>query len=187
MAAFACPPRLAVIHVRRSVSWAKVRGEKVEARARFYEPKTKTSRRDIPLAPDLANELRRWKLQCPPTDLDLVFPSTTSAPSHRKSLSKMLQATLRRAKVKRVNLHSLRHTFASTLIMHGATIGEVSHLLGHSSPDVTLRVYTHWWKGMSSDSTTKLAHAILGVSGSTSEECGSKMVAYEGEQADAKP
>lgn len=39
----------------------------------FYEPKTKTSKRKIDLAPQLVTQLKKWKLACPPGDLDLVF------------------------------------------------------------------------------------------------------------------
>src|SRR4030042_5996392 len=42
---------------------------------RFYEPKTKTSRRKIDMAPELIQELKRWKIACPVGELDLVFPT----------------------------------------------------------------------------------------------------------------
>src|SRR5690606_1972389 len=32
-------------------------------------------KREIPLAPIVVNELRRWRLACPVGDLDLVFPA----------------------------------------------------------------------------------------------------------------
>jgi integrase len=44
------------------------------APGRFYFPKTKTSRRNVQLAPELVAELRRWKLACRPSRLGLVFP-----------------------------------------------------------------------------------------------------------------
>jgi len=42
---------------------------------RFYEPKTKTSRRKIDLAPELIAALKRWKIQCPVSELELVLPA----------------------------------------------------------------------------------------------------------------
>jgi integrase len=42
-----------------------------------------------------------------------------------------------------VALHSLRHSHASALIASGADIVTVSRRLGHSSPNVTLSVYSH--------------------------------------------
>ena len=41
------------------------------------------------------------------------------------------------------NIHCLRHTFASNLIAKGISIPEVSRILGHSSPAVTLGIYSH--------------------------------------------
>jgi integrase len=39
--------------------------------------------------------------------------------------------------------HDCRHTFASMLIQQGANIAYVSQQLGHSSPAITLTIYTH--------------------------------------------
>jgi integrase len=43
--------------------------------------------------------------------------------------------------------HSIRHTWASTMLSEGADIAWVSHQLGHSSPAVTLGIYTHFIPG----------------------------------------
>jgi integrase len=44
----------------------------------------------------------------------------------------------------RVRFHDLRHTFASHLIIDlGVDVVQVSRMLGHASPDTTLRVYAH--------------------------------------------
>ncbi len=39
--------------------------------------------------------------------------------------------------------HTLRHTFASLHIARGTNIVQLSRMLGHHSPDFTLRVYAH--------------------------------------------
>ena len=44
---------------------------------------------------------------------------------------------------KRITLHALRHTHASQLIAGGKDILTVSRRLGHGSPEITLRVYSH--------------------------------------------
>jgi integrase len=53
-----------------------------------------------------------------------------------------LRRACRRADVRRIGWHALRHSFASHLIMRGASIKEVQELLGHSDIKVTLR-YAH--------------------------------------------
>ena len=113
------------LNIRRSLSWARVQEESEDktperAEPRFFEPKTASSRRTIPLSPELVAALRRWKLQCPKGKDDLVFPSPTSetgAPAHRSNVLKRgLYPALTRAKLRRVDMHSLRHSFASILI-----------------------------------------------------------------------
>ena len=49
---------------------------------------------------------------------------------------------LRRASIKGLRFHDLRHTFATRLIEHGVNLITVKELLGHSSVEITQR-YTH--------------------------------------------
>ncbi|WP_223215228.1 tyrosine-type recombinase/integrase [Microbacterium trichothecenolyticum] len=44
-----------------------------------------------------------------------------------------------------VTLHTLRHTFASNLIAQGCDVVTVQRALGHSTPSITLNVYSHLW------------------------------------------
>lgn len=48
--------------------------------------------------------------------------------------------------LKPIKLHSFRHSTASLLINNGASVVLVQKYLGHSSADLTLRVYSHLWK-----------------------------------------
>ena len=41
------------------------------------------------------------------------------------------------------SLHTLRHTFGSTLLRRGVNIEVVSSLLGHSSASFTYKTYVH--------------------------------------------
>ena len=82
---------------------------------------------------------------------DLVFPAADGRPIRRSNALRCgLWAALRRAGLRRVNMHSLRHSFASALIINGASVTEVQVLLGHASPAITLRIYSHWFKGTGS-------------------------------------
>lgn len=43
----------------------------------------------------------------------------------------------------KVTFHTLRHTFASWLVMRGVDLFTVATLMGHSSIDMVVRVYGH--------------------------------------------
>ncbi len=149
------------ILVRRSLSWARVKKDDGPVRPRFFPPKTKAGVRTLPIPMELAGALRRWKLQCPQSEHDMVFPMPDGQPMHRSTALRYgLWPALSRAGLRRVNMHSLRHSFASALIMAGAPVTEVQSLLGHSSPAVTLKVYSHWFKNVETDSVDRLAKSL---------------------------
>ena len=47
--------------------------------------------------------------------------------------------------------------------MGGAAVTEVQSLLGHASPAITLRIYTHWFKTTDSGAVGRLGEIILGT------------------------
>jgi site-specific recombinase XerD len=62
----------------------------------------------------------------------------------------------------RFRLHDARHAFASITLKNGTSIKEVSALLGHSSPILTLSTYAHVMEGMGREAVDGLATSILG-------------------------
>ena len=155
------------IYVRRSLSWARVdRNEPV--RPRFYPPKTKAGLRSITIAPEMVSMLKAWKLRCPPSDLNLVFPDDEGQPNCRDRILRCgLHPALCRAELRQVTFHSLRHSCASAMIAAGAPITEIQHRLGHASPAITLRVYSHFFKDAETGAADSLAAAALGPSSGT--------------------
>jgi len=51
---------------------------------------------------------------------------------------------LRKAGLRDIRFHDLRHTYASLLLAQGEPITYVSNQLGHKNPGITLKIYSHW-------------------------------------------
>lgn len=87
-------------------------------------------------------------------DSDYVFPGYASA-----QLSNTFRTTfadlLQRAGITGVVFHSLRHTFASHLVMKGVPLHTVGKLLGHRGSNITLR-YAHLSPGHLQDAVALL-------------------------------
>lgn len=113
--------------------------------------KTAAALRSIRLTKSLARELRVWRAAAPKGDLDLVFPNAEGGYEDSHNLLKRcFRPALRRAGLRAIRFHDLRHTSASLLLAAGVNIKEVQAQLGHASAQVTLDVYGHLMPGGSS-------------------------------------
>lgn len=72
-----------------------------------------------------------------------------------KEVRGSFRSACRRAGIEDFRFHDLRHTFASQLIMNGASIKAVQELLGHASLAMTMR-YSHLSKGHLRDAVNLL-------------------------------
>ena len=59
-----------------------------------------------------------------------------------------------------IHMHALRHTMATISIANGADVVSVSKKLGHSTPAVTLNVYSHANEEAQKRANDKLAEAL---------------------------
>jgi integrase len=134
-------------------------------------PKSEAGKRTVPLAEFAAHTLREWKLECPRSDghLRFVFPNGKGNVEsllniHRRGLGPLQHvagitdvaaikeqqpglsdaAAIRVAKRRpKYGLHALRHAAASLFIAEGWSPKRVQAVMGHSSIQVTLDVYSH--------------------------------------------
>jgi len=152
--------------------------------------KSSSAKRDVTILPYAVNTLKEWKLACPKSDLDLVFPNNIGGienlPNiHRRGLgplqfaagittaaewlAKNPRMTERRAKAEarrhpKYGLHSLRHTAASLWAERGYSPKKVQTLMGHSTIAMTLDIYTHLWKSHDQeDPTMAQLEAAIGL------------------------
>lgn len=144
---------------------------------RFYDPKSKASRRRVDLPPELVQELKKWKLACPSTKLELVFPSKMGNPECGGNIVKRrFLPALRRAGLPKIRFHDLRHTYASLLIAQGEHPKYIQTQLGHSSIKMTMDIYGHLMDTVNREAASRLGKTVLGDYQSN----GSKMVAVDG-------
>ena len=135
------------------------------------EPKTALSRRTVPLAAPLVTMLREHKTRQAAErlkagsawhDLGLVFATEAGGYVDPRNALRVLQVAAKAAGVEGVvGLHTLRHTFATTMLSAGVPLITVSHLLGHSSVAITGDVYGHVSTG-DQRSAVELAAKALG-------------------------
>ncbi|MBF8275263.1 MAG: hypothetical protein HW390_336, partial [Candidatus Brocadiaceae bacterium] len=66
-----------------------------------------------------------------------------------KAIQNMVKGAVKKAGiVKNASVHTLRHSFATHLLMNGVNIREVQDLLGHKNLGTTM-IYTHVMRDMS--------------------------------------
>jgi integrase len=140
------------ISVRRSTTDSK----------KFNAPKTKAGRRVIDIPAELVSELKRWKLQAPLSADDLVFCQADGMLLHRKTnAATLLWPAIEKAKIKKITMHGLRHSFASILLAEKVPVTEVSYILGHDKVITTMGIYAHWCRELVTDTAERLGSAVF--------------------------
>jgi integrase len=127
---------------RRSFSIGVLRPPK-SGRARFVvlSPALTEILRDL-----LARRRRECLKRGWPDVPEWVFCSETGSPLDERNITRSYDRLRRKAQAKGVRplrLHDARHTFASLALAAGKNIKWVAGQLGHSNPELTLRVYAH--------------------------------------------
>jgi integrase len=74
---------------------------------------------------------------------DLVFREPDGSPLKADNARKRLQAQLIRLGLPRIRFHDLRHSAATFLALSGIPVATAMAVLGHSSANTTLNIYTH--------------------------------------------
>jgi integrase len=139
---------------------------------RFKAPKSGRVR-VLPIADALLAALNRHKTQqtvdrrrlaSAYADHELVFCNEDGSPWPPDTLTKQFGAIAKGIGMKGFRLHDVRHGFASISLKQGTSVKEVSELLGHSSPLITLSTYAHTMEGVARDAVNRLADCLVDAS-----------------------
>lgn len=141
------------IHITGQLQYQRKRGDTPGALIRTT-PKTKRSRRIIPVGPRLIAALKehqrnqqeertirsrqgKWK------ESGLVFVTDEGTPIRASNLVRTFDGILKKAKLPDIRFHDLRHTAASLMLAAGEPLPNVSAILGHADTAITARTYSH--------------------------------------------
>jgi len=113
------------------------------SRGHLESPKTSHSIREVRVGRHVLLRLREHQLLCGGRS-EFIFSARTGKPLDAANVVKRgFLPALRRAGIRRIRFHDLRHTYASIMINEGANLKFVSKQLGHSSIQITLDRYSH--------------------------------------------
>jgi integrase len=122
-----------------------LRVEETCYKGKFGTPKTRASRREVPLTLAVIQALQAHRMGCSNTANEaLVFATRHGTPLASNNLRKrQLHPASQRAGLGSIDWHSLRHTHGTLLHELGTPLRVAQAQLGHSHMSTTLQVYTH--------------------------------------------
>ncbi|MCV7342965.1 recombinase XerD [Mycolicibacterium rhodesiae] len=131
------------------------------------EPKTKSSKRTLPLDEGLVAVLKRASaryaeeklaLGAAHADSGYVAVNEAGNPYTPDTLSRMWHKNTKTAKVRPIRLHDARHSCGTAMHLRGVPLAVIAKWLGHADAETTARIYAH-----SQDAELRAAGVTLGA------------------------
>jgi len=146
--------------------------QRIDGTLQLVEPKTKRSRRTIPMPPTVTATLRAHRVRQREERLvagarwqehDLIFPSTIGTPADARNVVRRFHAILDRAGLPAMRFHDLRHTCASLLLAQHIPPRVVMEILGHSNISMTLDIYSHVTPALQREAAQGMETLLVGM------------------------
>ena len=145
----------------------------VDGTYRLIEPKTRRSRRSLPLPDVAAAALRRQRARQREDRLragtqwhepieGLVFTTELGAPRNASTVTHQFSLALRTAGLPHRTMHQLRHGCATLLLAQGVDLKTVSSILGHSQISLTANTYAGVLPGLHRAALDRLDVVLAG-------------------------
>ena len=106
----------------------------------------------------MVNTLRQWRLKCPNSEIDLVFPNGRGKPQSQSNfLHRVFHPLQESAGIVnedgrgRYGLHALRHAAAALFIEQGLSPKRIQKIMGHASIGMTFDVYGYLFESNEED------------------------------------
>jgi integrase len=137
----------------------------------FEQPKTKRSKRSVPLPAQTVAALQahrkeqareRLLVGAGWQDHGLVFAEPDGQPIHPDRFRKRFEIRVRRSGLPPIRFHDLRHTYATLALQAGVHAKVVSEILGHASIGITLDTYSHAVPGLQEQAAETVAALVFG-------------------------
>lgn len=126
-------------------------------------PKTPHSIRTIPLLPEIAKVLEEYRLQQKAyfREKDIphsgyVFTNSNGDWIDPRDFQRDFKLILQRNGIREINVHGLRHTFATRALESGMSIKTLSQILGHANSGFTMDTYAHVTETLKADEMASL-------------------------------
>lgn len=127
-----------ILTVRHTIQRIQDFGGKTKTKLIITEPKSLSSKREIPIPDCLVSMLRELKDRS-----DSFVLTGSNKPIEPRTMQYRFKRILKNVNLPSYRFHSLRHAFASGAVELGFDVKTLSEILGHSSVQVTLDRYVH--------------------------------------------
>jgi integrase len=131
----------------------------------ILDPKTPKSKRTIAIPDYLSDIVRDFASKL--YDYD---PADRLFPFPRSTMNSHIVRIVKKAGVKRIRIHDLRHSHASLLIEMGVSPLLISERLGHENIETTLQTYSHLYPNKHGEVRLKLQEMTQKITNDTTEK-----------------